>query len=58
MHHIDVFDDYLAMVGDTGDTSLTGTSSYLPYVAILSIEIAKKIYWAKAFNTYNPFFGS
>ncbi len=45
------------MVGDTGDTSLTGISSYLPYVAIHSIEIARKIYWAKAFNTYNPFFG-
>jgi len=27
LHHIDVFSDYLAMVGDTGDDSLTGLLS-------------------------------
>ncbi len=45
------------MVGDTGDNKLTGISGTVPYVAIHSIEIARKIYWAKAINAYNPFYG-
>jgi hypothetical protein len=58
LHHIDVFDDYLAMVGDTDDYTLTGFNSLFPYVAIQSISRVGKIYWAKAINTYNPFYGA
>lgn len=39
------------MVGGTNDISLSQISSnnYVPYVVLQSIEIAEKIYWAKAF---------
>ena len=49
---IDVFDDYLAMAGHTWDNSLTGEtiSNFMPYVALQSISVGGKIYWAKAFK--------
>ena len=52
MNQIDVFDDYLAMTGDTWDNSLTGItiSTHLAYVAVESISAGGKIYWAKAFS--------
>jgi hypothetical protein len=53
LHQIDVFDDYLAMAGDTLDNPLAGginTTYNIPYVALQSIAIGGKIYWAKAFS--------
>ena len=57
LYHIDVFADYLAMVGYTIDTSLTGLSSgYRPYIAVTSVAIPDYYYWAKVHslktNTY------
>jgi hypothetical protein len=50
LYHIDVFNDYLALVGDTYDNSLTGTSSAIPYLALTSISTGGKYYWAKALS--------
>jgi hypothetical protein len=52
VYQIDVFDDYLAMAGDTLDNSLLGLNTQypMPYVALHSISTAAKIYWAKAFS--------
>jgi hypothetical protein len=56
--HIDIFNDYLALAGDTYDSSLTGTSSAIPFLALSSISTGGKYYWAKAL-TLKPlyFFG-
>jgi hypothetical protein len=52
LYQIDVFNDYLAMAGGTLDNSLTGiTNSWIPYIALQSISIGGKIYWAKAFSS-------
>ena len=48
LYHIDVFNDYLALAGDTYDNSLTGTLSNIPYLALTSISTGGKYYWAKA----------
>jgi hypothetical protein len=42
--HIDVFNDYLALVGHTYDNSLTGISTtfYMPFIALTSISIGAK----------------
>jgi hypothetical protein len=39
LNHIDVFNDYFAIAGDTWDNDLTGiiTSTYIPYLALASI---------------------
>jgi hypothetical protein len=52
LYHIDVYNDYLAIAGNTYDNSLTGitASDYIPYVALLSISTALKTYWAIAFS--------
>jgi hypothetical protein len=53
LRHIDAFNDYLALAGDTWDNSLTGisiTSSYIPYLALASISGGGKYYWAKALS--------
>jgi hypothetical protein len=47
---IDVFNDYLALAGDTTDNSLTGISSAIPYLALTSISTGGKYYWAKALS--------
>jgi len=48
LYHIDVFADYLAMVGETYDTSLTGLSfAYRPFIAVTSVAIPDYYYWAK-----------
>ena len=45
---IDVFADYLAIVGDTWDTTLTGLSiDYRPFIAVTSVAIPDYYYWAK-----------
>ena len=53
--HIDVFADYLAMVGNTRDTTLTGLSSvpsvpYYPFIAVTSVAIPDTYYWAKVLS--------
>ncbi len=50
--HIDVFADYLAMVGETFDGTLTGLTSgtKYPYVAMTSIAIPDNYYWAKVLS--------
>jgi hypothetical protein len=49
LNHIDVFADYLAMVGYTWDATLTtGLSiNYRPYIAVTSVAIPDYYYWAK-----------
>ncbi len=49
LYQIDVFIDYLAMVGFTQDTTLAiGLSpNHYPYIAVTSIAIPDKYYWAK-----------
>ena len=49
--HIDVFNDYLALAGNTTDNSLTGISSGIPYLALTSISTGGKYYWAKALSS-------
>jgi hypothetical protein len=50
--HIDVFADYLAMVGATEDTTLaTGLiSTYYPLIAVTSVAIPDTYYWAKVLS--------
>ena len=48
LHYIDVYNDYLALTGDTYDSSLAGISSGIPYLALASISTGGKYYWAKA----------
>jgi hypothetical protein len=57
--HIDVFNDYLALAGDTCDNDLTGIPSYIPYLALASISGGGKYYWAKALSlkTTKTFYG-
>ena len=58
--HIDVFADYLAMVGYTWDTTLTGFSSgYRPFIAVTSVAIPDYYYWAKVHSvkTSTEFYG-
>jgi hypothetical protein len=53
VYHFDVRNDYLAMVGDTYDSTITGISGYVPYVAMHSVSNGGKIYWTKVFS-YKP----
>jgi hypothetical protein len=48
---IDVYNDYLAMTGEINDNSVTGmlTPIPVPYIALHSISVGGKFYWAKAF---------
>jgi hypothetical protein len=61
LYHIDAFNDYLALAGDTWENSLTGISigSTMPYLALASISGGGKYYWAKALylKTDTSFFG-
>jgi hypothetical protein len=59
LYHIDVFNDYLALAGSTYDSTLTGTFSDVPYLALTSISTGGKYYWAKALSskTGTSFFG-
>jgi hypothetical protein len=51
LYQIDVYNDYLALVGDTHDafTGIT-TISYWPFLALTSISTGGKYYWAKALS--------
>jgi hypothetical protein len=51
LYQIDVFNDYLAMTGHTWDSKLTGISNGFPYIALQSISVGGKIYWANAFSS-------
>jgi hypothetical protein len=53
LNHIDAYNDYLALGGGTMDSSLTGISlsNYIPYLALTSISIGGKYYWAKALTS-------
>jgi hypothetical protein len=50
--HIDIFADYLVIVGDTDDTLLTGlpSGSRYPLIVLASIAIPDKYYWAKVLS--------
>ena len=37
LRQIDVYGDYMAMGGDTNDNTLTGFTSAIPYIAMMSI---------------------
>jgi hypothetical protein len=52
LNHIDAFNDYLALAGETYDHDLTGiiTSFAIPYLALASISGGGKYYWAKALS--------
>jgi hypothetical protein len=52
LRHIDVFADYLALVGDTYDGTLTGllSGTRYPYIAVTSVAIPDKYYWAKVLS--------
>jgi len=52
LYHIDVFSDYLAMVGETLDKSLTGISmGFRPLIAVTSVAIPDYYYWAKVLSS-------
>jgi hypothetical protein len=50
LNQIDVYNDYLALAGNTQDNTLTGISSDIPYLALTSISTGGKYYWAKALS--------
>jgi hypothetical protein len=52
LHYIDAYNDYLALSGNTFDTSLTGisSSSAIPFLAMASISTGGKYYWAKVLS--------
>ena len=56
LFHIDVFNDYLALAGDTNDISFTGISSFSAYLALSSISTGGKYYWAKVFTSKSEYF--
>jgi hypothetical protein len=58
LYHIDVFNDYLALAGDTWDYSLTGITGFnIPYLSLTSISRGEKYYWAKGLSLkYNQSF--
>jgi hypothetical protein len=47
LYQIDVFKDYLAMVGYTSDSKLKKGSSSEPVIAVASVTIPDEYYWAK-----------
>jgi hypothetical protein len=50
LSQIDVYSDYVAMGGYTNDNTLTGSTSKLPYVAVMSVSTGSYFYWAKALS--------
>jgi hypothetical protein len=53
LFHIDVFADYLAMVGGTFDATLATGLTFGPlysYIAVTSVAIPDTYYWAKVFS--------
>ena len=53
LYHIDVFADYLAIVGGTYEATLaTGLTSgtFYPFIAVTSVAIPDTYYWAKVLS--------
>jgi hypothetical protein len=50
LYHIDVYNDYLALVGDVYDYDLIGITASIPYLALTSISRGEKYYWAKGLS--------
>jgi hypothetical protein len=50
LYHIDVYNDYLALAGDSGDSTLTGISLFIPLLTLASISTGGKYYWSKALS--------
>jgi hypothetical protein len=49
LRQIDVYNDFLALAGDTYDSSLTGISLG-PFLALTSISLGGKYYWVKTLS--------
>ena len=45
--------DYLAIAGDTWDSALLGITGGFPFIALASVSIGGKYYWAKALSLKN-----
>ena len=54
---MDAFDDYVALSGFVSGISLIGSASSLPYIAVASVSVSYKYYWAIAFHTSAHFHG-
>ena len=52
LYQIDVFADYMAMVGGTYDRTLIGLTSgvWFPFIAVTSVAIPDEYYWAKVLS--------
>ena len=50
LRQIDVNGDYVAMGGETNDATLTGLTSTLPFVAVMSVSTGSYFYWSKALS--------
>ena len=53
LSQIDVFADYLAMVGNTFDTTLSAglaSGPHNPFIAVTSVAIPHTYYWAKVLS--------
>ena len=51
LYHIDVYNDYMALVGNTWDSTIsTVASSLMQYLALTSISTGGKYYWAKVLS--------
>jgi hypothetical protein len=48
LRQVDVYGDRIALGGDTNDVTLTGETSYIPYIAVMSVTDGAYFYWAKA----------
>ena len=48
INQIDIYKDYLAFGADLCDDGLTGTGECVPYLALSSVSIGGKYFWAKA----------
>ena len=48
--HIDIYNDYLAIAGNTNDKSYTGIHGYIPFLVLASISTGGKYYWAKGLS--------
>ena len=50
VYHIDIYNDYLALAGNTNDYSYTGINGHIPLLALASISTGGKYYWAKGLS--------
>ena len=57
LEHMDAYDDYLAISGLIYGNSLITSTSTLPYIAVASVSVSYKYYWAIAFQSSAHFHG-